>query len=160
MRQIYEWISVIFYRYSGLLQHALVYLMFFQKNKTKKMAKETQIVNPQVINLIAQGTRITGEVASDGDIRIDGELIGNVETKSRLVIGISGKIEGEIKCKSCEIAGTHKGKIFVNELLSLKASCNVNGDINTEKLSIEPGAYFAGTCSMGNDSINDESKKQ
>lgn len=124
------------------------------------MAKETQIVNPQVINLIAQGTRITGEVSSDGDIRIDGELIGNVETKSRLVIGITGKIEGEIKCKSCEIAGSHKGKLFVNELLSLKASCNVSGDINTGKLSIEPGAYFAGTCTMVNESVKNEFKKQ
>lgn len=115
------------------------------------MAKENQVINPQEINLIAKGTRISGDVSSDGDFRIDGELVGNIESKGRLVIGISGRIEGEIKCRSCEIAGTHKGKIFVGELLSLKASSNVTGDIVTNKLSIEPGSYFAGSCSMSDE---------
>jgi len=113
------------------------------------MAKENQEINIQVINLIGKGTRITGEVISDGDIRIDGELSGNLDTKGRLVIGVSGRVEGEIRCKSCEISGTHSGKLFVSELLSLKASSNVAGEIVTDKLAIEPGAYFAGNCTMG-----------
>ena len=120
------------------------------------MAKETHEINPQVINLIATGTKITGELLSDGDIRIDGELMGNLETRGRLVIGASGKVEGEIRCKSCEISGTLKGKLFITELLSLKATSNVSGDIVTGKLSIEPGAYFAGTCAMGDESANNE----
>ena len=118
------------------------------------MAKETNEINLQVINLIAKGTRITGNITSDGDLRVDGEIDGDLETKARLVIGASGKIDGEIRCKSCEIAGTHKGKLFVAELLSLKASSNVTGDIVTGKLSIEPGAYFAGTCSMSDENSN------
>jgi len=118
------------------------------------MAKETNEINLQVINLIAKGTRITGNITSDGDLRVDGEIDGDLETKARLVIGASGKIDGEIRCKSCEIAGTHKGKLFVAELLSLKASSNVTGDIVTGKLSIEPGAYFAGTCSMSDENTN------
>jgi len=122
------------------------------------MAKETKQINPQVINLIAIGTRITGDVLSDGDIRIDGELTGNIETKGRLVIGASGIVIGDIKCKSCEIAGKQNGKIFIGEQLSLKASSSVKGDIVTGKLSIEPGAYFAGTCTMGDVSLDNESK--
>lgn len=122
------------------------------------MAKENHEINPQVINLIAIGTRITGEILSDGDIRIDGELTGNIDTKGRLVIGASGKVTGDIKCKSCEIAGSQKGKIYITEQLSLKATSNVTGDIVTGKLSIEPGAYFAGTCSMGDESVINESK--
>jgi len=118
------------------------------------MAKENNEINPQVINLISIGTKITGDLLSDGDIRIDGEFSGNLESKGRLVVGASGKLEGEIRCKSCEISGTHKGKIFINELLSLKASSNVTGDIVTGKLSIEPGAFFVGTCTMGEDSGN------
>lgn len=118
------------------------------------MAKENNEINLQVINLIAKGTRITGDITSDGDLRVDGEISGDLETKGRLVIGASGKIEGEIRCKSCEISGTHKGKLFVAELLSLKASSNVTGDIVTGKLSIEPGAYFAGTCSMSDENTN------
>lgn len=120
------------------------------------MAKENQVINLQEINLISKGTRINGDVVSDGDIRIDGELVGNIESKSRLVIGISGRIDGEIRCRSCEIAGSHSGKLFVAELLSLKASSNVNGDIVTNKLSIEPGALFAGSCSMSDESTPNE----
>lgn len=115
------------------------------------MAKENNVTNLQVINLIAQGTKITGDLISDGDIRIDGELTGNLDVKGRLVIGASGKVEGEIRCKSCEIAGTQKGKLFIGELLTLKASSNVSGDMVTQKLSIEPGAYFMGTCTMSDE---------
>lgn len=122
------------------------------------MAKETNEINLQVINLIAKGTRITGDVLSDGDLRIDGEIAGNLDTKGRLVIGATGRIDGEIRCKSCEIAGTHNGKLFVSELLSLKASSSISGDIVTGKLSIEPGAYFAGTCTMSDETANNESK--
>lgn len=120
------------------------------------MAKENNVINPQVINLIAKGTKITGDLLSDGDIRVDGELLGNLDTKGRLVIGASGRLVGEIRCNSCEIAGAHKGKLFINELLSLKASSHVSGDIVTGKLSIEPGAFFVGTCSMGEESASNE----
>lgn len=122
------------------------------------MAKENNVINLQVINLIAKGTQIKGDILSDGDLRIDGEITGNLDTKGRLVIGASGRIGGDINCKSCEIAGTQSGKLFVAELLSLKASSNVSGDIVTGKLSIEPGAYFAGTCTMSDEQDNNESK--
>lgn len=122
------------------------------------MAKENNVISLQVINLIATGTRISGDLLSDGDIRIDGELIGNLESKGRLVIGASGKVEGDISCKSCEIAGTHKGKLLIAELLSLKASCAVTGDMVTGKLSIEPGAYFRGTCTMSDETASNESR--
>jgi cytoskeletal protein CcmA (bactofilin family) len=116
------------------------------------MAKDNREVNPQIINLIATGTRITGDIVSDGDIRIDGEVIGNLETKGRLVIGSSGRMEGELRCRSCEISGTHQGSLYISEMLSLKAMSKVTGDIFTGKLSIEPGAYFIGKCTMGEES--------
>jgi cytoskeletal protein CcmA (bactofilin family) len=122
------------------------------------MAKENNVINLQVINLIATGTKITGDLLSDGDIRIDGELMGDLETRGRLVIGASGRVEGEIRCKSCEIAGTLKGKLFIAELLSLKASSSVSGDMVTGKLTIEPGAFFMGTCTMGDETTNNESR--
>lgn len=122
------------------------------------MAKENNVISLQEINLIAAGTKITGELLSDGDIRIDGELMGSLESKGRLVIGASGRVEGDIRCKSCEISGTHKGKLFISELLSLKATSSVSGEMITGKLSIEPGAYFMGTCTMGDETNTHDSK--
>lgn len=115
------------------------------------MAKENNEFNLQIINLIAKGTRITGDLNSDGDLRVDGEILGNIDTRGRLVIGPSGKVDGSISCKSCEIAGIYNGKINVAELLSLKASSRITGDLITGKLSIEPGAYFKGNCAMSDE---------
>lgn len=123
------------------------------------MAKTYNEVDTKVINLIAKGTKITGDISSDGDIRIDGELKGNIFCKGRLVVGDSGTIQGEIKCSSSEISGMVKGKVIVAELLSLKASSNIIGDIITGKLSIEPGAVFSGTCKMGGELKPNENKQ-
>lgn len=100
------------------------------------------------INLISTGTEITGDIRSQGDIRIDGELIGNLSTKGKVVIGSTGKVKGEVICKNSEVSGEIKGKINVSQLLTLKTSSRINGDIVTNKLSIEPGARFTGNCNM------------
>jgi cytoskeletal protein CcmA (bactofilin family) len=115
------------------------------------MAKENNEFNLQIINLIAKGTQITGDIVSDGDLRVDGEISGNLEIKGRLVVGPTGKVDGEISCKSSEIAGIFNGKITVADLLSLKASSKITGNIITGKLSIEPGAYFKGNCAMSDE---------
>lgn len=111
--------------------------------------KSTQSSETPSVNLIGLGTTITGDVQSSGDIRIDGTLVGNLHTKGKIIIGNSGKIEGDINCVNADLFGTIKGNIKVSELLTLKASANLIGDIATNKLSIEPGANFTGACSMG-----------
>ena len=111
------------------------------------MAKNNEIENTAV-NIINAGTDITGDIKSTGDIRIDGSLTGNLNTKGKVVIGSTGKINGEIVCKNSEVSGTIEGRIVVGQLLILKASSKIFGDIETSKLSIEPGAIFTGTCKM------------
>ena len=100
------------------------------------------------INLISNGTEITGDVRSQGDIRIDGVLIGNLSTRGKVVIGNTGKVKGEVVCKNSEVSGEIEGKINVSQLLTLKISSRIHGDIVTNKLSIEPGARFTGNCNM------------
>src|SRR5659263_34395 len=109
------------------------------------MAKYNETDNTS-INLISNGTDITGDIKSNGDIRIDGSLTGNLNTKGKVVIGTTGKVKGEVICKNSEISGIIEGKITVGQLLNLKASSKIHGDIATSKLSIEPGAVFSGTC--------------
>ena len=112
------------------------------------MAKTNEADNGTTINLISQGTEITGDVKCNGDIRIDGILTGNMVTKGKVVIGPTGRIKGEVECKNSEVSGVIDGKIIVNQLLNLKASSKILGTIITDKLSIEPGAVFTGTCTM------------
>jgi len=111
----------------------------------------------QTINLISNGTDITGDIRSNGDIRVDGSLKGSLTTKGKVVIGPTGKINGEIYCKNSEVSGTIEGKISVGQLLNLKASSKIAGDIETFKLSIEPGAKFTGSCKMTETESNGES---
>ncbi len=85
------------------------------------MAKSNEAENP-TINLISNGTEIIGDVISSGDIRIDGSLKGNLNTKGKVVIGTTGKVSGEVNCKNSEVSGTVEGKISVSQLLNLKAS--------------------------------------
>jgi cytoskeletal protein CcmA (bactofilin family) len=111
------------------------------------MAKYNETDNT-TINLISNGTDITGDIKSNGDIRIDGTLKGNLNTKGKVVIGPTGKVIGEVFCKNSEVSGVIEGKITVGQLLNLKASSKILGDIATSKLSIEPGALFTGYCKM------------
>ncbi len=117
------------------------------------MAKNNETDVTAAINLIGVGTDIKGDISSNGDIRIDGSLTGNLSTTGKLVIGETGKINGEIVCKNSEVLGEIKGKIKVNELLSLKATAKIFGDITTKKLAIEPGSKFTGNCNMGEESM-------
>lgn len=103
----------------------------------------------QSINLIGNGTIIKGDVKANGDIRIDGTLQGSLHSKGKVVIGSSGMVEGEITCQNADISGVVKAQISVAELLSLKSTAKLTGDITTNKLAIEPGAVFSGSCTMG-----------
>ncbi|PKP48686.1 MAG: cell shape determination protein CcmA [Bacteroidetes bacterium HGW-Bacteroidetes-12] len=114
-----------------------------------KMAKTQESSSPE-INIIQKGTEITGNIICAGDIRIDGTLKGSLISQGKLVVGVSGVIDGEIQCKNADVSGNINAKINVEELLQLKSTANIVGEINTNKLSIEPGANFSGTCNMGN----------
>jgi cytoskeletal protein CcmA (bactofilin family) len=118
------------------------------------MAKNLEMEN-QTINLIGTGTVIEGNVTSNGDIRVDGSLKGVLNTKGKVIVGDGGKIKGEVHCKNFEVEGSIDGKVFVSELLSLRAKSKLIGEITTNKLAIEPGAVFTGKCDMsGSNSFN------
>ena len=120
----------------------------FKGNTNGTGAKPVDVNSPDRLNRIVEGTSIKGEVNSESNIRIDGKLEGTITTKGRVVIGKTGHIEGEVICQDADIEGTLVGKITVNQLLTLKSTANISGDIITNKLAIEPGAVFSGSCGM------------
>lgn len=114
------------------------------------MAKTNEPQGPSAsVSLIGVGTNIKGEVKCSGDLRIDGSVDGTVEAEGKVVVGEAGKIYGEVICRNADISGYLKGKIGVRELLAIKATARLEGEIVTQKLSIEPGSKFTGTCHMG-----------
>jgi cytoskeletal protein CcmA (bactofilin family) len=119
----------------------------FDKNKPE--ATKPNEVTSSSINLIGAGTTIEGDVKSNGDIRIDGTVIGTVTSKAKVVIGSTGSIEGDINCQNADISGTVKGKTNVSDMLFLKSSARITGDILSSKLVVESGASFTGSCNMG-----------
>lgn len=112
------------------------------------MAKNVEPQN-KLENQIGPGSKIKGDIEANGNIRIDGTIEGNIISKGRVIIWTTGVVKGEVKCTNCDVYGNFDGKMTVNELLSLKASSKLTGDIKTSKLSIEPGAIFTGSCDMG-----------
>ncbi len=100
------------------------------------------------INILGPGAVVKGDIQVNGDFRIDGTLNGTIQCKGKIVVGPTGRIDGEIQCQNADFSGEVKALVRVTELLTLKETARFSGDITTGKLAIEPGAKFSGTCSM------------
>ncbi len=99
-------------------------------------------------NIIAKNTSLVGDISSDGDFRVDGKIEGTIKTSGRVVIGKEGIVTGTIDCANADVEGTFSGKLLVDQILSLKSTANISGDVTLGKLSVEPGAAFNATCNM------------
>ena len=101
-----------------------------------------------LINTITVGTSIKGDIQANGDFRLDGTLEGNITLAGKLVIGEQGRIVGNVVCQNANVIGIIDGNLSVKEFLTLYSTSKVRGDIVANKLAVEPGAYFTGTCHM------------
>lgn len=99
-------------------------------------------------NRIVEGTIINGDIVSPADFRLDGHLIGNFQSKGKIVIGPTGSVKGDVICKNADIEGNFEGKIQVGETLSIKSKASIQGEVICGKLAVEPGAIFTATCLM------------
>lgn len=115
-----------------------------------KNAEKNNVVTGKTLNLFAEGTAIKGDIKTTNDIRIDGVVTGMVYAEAKVVIGPNGKVTGDIMCQNADILGKVNGMISVKEMLILRTTAIIEGDIATQKLVVEAGAKFNGLCSMGN----------
>jgi cytoskeletal protein CcmA (bactofilin family) len=104
---------------------------------------------PTAVSIVSLGMIISGNIDTHGDVRIDGTLKGNLFSRAKIFIGPEAVIEGDIIAKQADIMGKVEGKIQVDDLLYLRGKAEVNGDIHTMKLVVEPSASFNGQCKMG-----------
>ena len=118
--------------------------MFSDQKKGKMAATESYSQQ----NLIAKGTTITGDIISEGDFRIEGNVKGNLKTPGKVVIGKTGVINGTLKAANSDIEGKFSGKLIISDTLSLKSTAHVEGEVEVGKLAVEPGSTFNATCIM------------
>jgi cytoskeletal protein CcmA (bactofilin family) len=118
--------------------------MFTTDQKKNKTGMET---NTQQ-NVIAQGTKIEGDITSAGPFRIDGQVEGNIKTTGKIVVGKAGSIKGTLQGENADFEGRFSGKLLLSGTLSLKSTAQIDGEVQVNKLAVEPGATFNATCSM------------
>ena len=109
---------------------------------------QTPVVNVNEVSRISTGTVIKGEINSPNDIRIDGVFEGKIFSKGRVVVGEKAEIKGDIVCDNVDFWRKMTGSLFVRDTLTLKDTCSVNGDLHVQRLVVELGAHFDGTCKM------------
>jgi cytoskeletal protein CcmA (bactofilin family) len=124
-------------------------------------AKTTTSESTNALNSLVKGTTVEGTIFSESDIRVDGIIKGNLTCKAKVIIGPTGFIDGEVKCQNAMIEGKMIGKLRVAELLSVKETAEIVGDVVTGKLLVQPGAVFNVTCNMKDvgDNSNGHSKQ-
>jgi cytoskeletal protein CcmA (bactofilin family) len=115
-------------------------------SKSSSHEKET---STGLATIVASGTEIKGDIESRGDIRVDGVLVGNLTTSSKVLVGPSGKIMGDVVAQQADVLGQIDGTMKVTELLYLKGSCQINGNIYAGQLQVDATASFNGECHMG-----------
>ncbi|MEY4571353.1 MAG: hypothetical protein RLZ10_557 [Bacteroidota bacterium] len=99
-------------------------------------------------NKIIEGTEITGDIVSDSNIIVEGDIIGNISCSGKVIIGNTGKITGNLVCIDADIEGTLEGELTIENLLVLRSTARIMGDIETVRLAIEEGGFFEGACVM------------
>ncbi len=122
----------------------------FGNNPKKEAATKSNGAPPtNSLNTLVQGATVEGTVKSESDIRVDGAIKGKLFCDAKVIIGAAGSVEGEIKCKNAVIEGKFHGNIEVSELLNIRETAKVSGDVKTNKLIVQAGAAFNVNCTMG-----------
>lgn len=122
----------------------------FEKKEGKTDSIET-IIGPSVT--------LEGNFDGNGDIIIEGSVIGTLKTSGTVKIGTDAKIKAEIKAHSVFISGEVKGNIESQGTVELAETAKVTGNIKSGVLHISAGAYFQGKSAMGTNEIATETSK-
>ena len=104
-------------------------------------------------NIIGEGSVLKGNLNTSGNVRLEGKVIGDLSSSSKVACGETSVVDGNVIAENAEIAGKVTGKVTVSELLILKSTASIHGDISTSNLIIESGANFNVACTMGKEEI-------
>lgn len=133
--------------YLYILINKIIYKLMFGSKKSTETANISP--NSAAVNSLVKSTIVEGTVRAESDIRVDGVILGDLTCSAKVIIGPTGEIKGEVKCVSAIIDGKFEGKLTVEDLLTVRETASVVGDIRTGKLIVQAGAVFNVNCDMG-----------
>ncbi|PKR81386.1 hypothetical protein CW751_04840 [Brumimicrobium salinarum] len=116
----------------------------FKGDKTKQLKDD-----PDRLNILVEGTHMTGDLVTKSSIRVEGLIDGSIDCKGKIVLGEAGVVTGNINTIEIEVYGTVEGNIHAESLLTLRKSAVIKGDIKTSRLVIEDGAQIEGNILTG-----------
>jgi cytoskeletal protein CcmA (bactofilin family) len=112
----------------------------------------------EVNTVIGEGTTLKGDVKVEGSIEIDGDYEGAIDATDTLIVGASGKVDGDATVANAVIGGHMYGNVFASGKIELRRGSQLLGDIKTRGLVIEDGVVFQGNCQMGD--VVDEPRRR
>ncbi|MEI6409812.1 MAG: polymer-forming cytoskeletal protein [Bacteroidota bacterium] len=124
--------------------------MFGNSKNTEEVKKTTPAISSGAINALVKGTVVEGTVRCESDLRVDGTIKGKLICQAKVIIGPTGVVEGEIRCQNAVIEGKFTGILQVSELLNVRETAEIDGEITTNKLLVQSGAKFNVACHMNN----------
>lgn len=113
------------------------------------MANQGSRPNQAQFNIVGEGTVFEGTLRAESNVNVSGRVVGSLIVNGRAVISKNGVVEGELRATNAAIGGTIEGEVYVEERLELESTAHVDGSIQTDRLVVEEGAIFTGTCKMG-----------
>ena len=101
--------------------------------------------------IIASGVKVEGDFVSEGNVVIEGEVVGSLKTAQDLHVGDRAKIHADVSAANATVAGEVRGNVMIREKLELTATSKITGDIHAKILTIEAGAQLNGRVLMGSE---------
>jgi cytoskeletal protein CcmA (bactofilin family) len=112
-------------------------------------AKVERVPEPRLVGQLHKGSRITGQLAFEGSVRIDGSVEGEIRCHETLTIGEGAEVRARISSRAVIIRGKVEGNVTAKDKIELLAPGRLFGNVSTPRLIITEGVVFDGDCSMG-----------
>jgi cytoskeletal protein CcmA (bactofilin family) len=121
-------------------------------------SSSTEGARSEETTIISRGVKIEGKITTEGNIRVDGDIKGDILSQNNVTVGESGQVNGQINANVITIGGKVIGTVTAKEKLALESNANLKGDILTKILVVEAGAKFEGNSKMGDSRSTTEIK--
>lgn len=121
-------------------------MAIFKEEKTE--GRNTPVGTEGALSIIATGMTVTGDIDSNGVVKVEGRVEGNVRSARQVLVGRQGLVRGDIETREAVIGGTVEGTITATERVEIQATASLQGDVVTRSIAIAEGGKINGSVRM------------